>query len=237
LNYNKTNTLKIALDGPSGAGKSTLAKAIASELKITYIDTGALYRSVGLYVKRNGKNPKSADEVGALLPEIQLNLDFGADGGQLVILCGEDVSGEIRTPEMSMYASAVSALPCVREFLLSTQRTIAETSDVIMDGRDIGTVIMPDADVKIFLTASLEARAHRRLNELTKKGESVKFEDVLSDMIQRDKNDSERDISPAIAASDAVTLDNSDIDFALTVATALSIIRTNTNKAKKSANT
>jgi cytidylate kinase len=234
LNYNTTNTLKIALDGPSGAGKSTLAKAISSELKITYIDTGALYRSIGLFVKRAGKNPKSADEVGALLPEIRLNLEFGDDGGQRVILCGEDVSGDIRTPEMSMYASAVSALPCVREFLLSTQRSIAESSDVILDGRDIGTVIIPDADVKIFLTASSEARARRRCDELTAKGASVSYEDVLADMIKRDKDDSERDIAPAVAAPDAIILDNSGISFDETVAAALTIIGANTDKMKKS---
>ena len=234
MNYNTTNTLKIALDGPSGAGKSTLAKAISSELKITYIDTGALYRSIGLFVKRAGKNPKSADEVGALLPEIRLNLEFGDDGGQRVILCGEDVSGDIRTPEMSMYASAVSALPCVREFLLSTQRSIAESSDVILDGRDIGTVIIPDADVKIFLTASSEARARRRCDELTAKGASVSYEDVLADMIKRDKDDSERDIAPAVAAPDAIILDNSGISFDETVAAALTIIGANTDKMKKS---
>ena len=219
--------IRIALDGPSGAGKSSLAKAIARELSIVYVDTGALYRSIGLYVRRREAEPTSAEAVSACLPEIHLSLAFN-EQGQRVILNGEDVSDQIRTPEMSMYASAVSAIPQVRAFLLETQRSISESTSVIMDGRDIGTVIIPDAEVKIFLIASPEARAKRRYAELTAKGQSCTYEEVLADMIQRDKNDSGRAIAPAIPAEDAVFLDNSDLTFEATVEAALAIIREKT---------
>lgn len=215
--------IRIALDGPSGAGKSSLAKAIAAKLGIVYVDTGALYRSIGLYVSRKDADPHSAEAVAACLPEINLSLAFN-EQGQRVILNGEDVSDKIRTPEMSMYASAVSAIPAVRAFLLETQRSIAETTSVIMDGRDIGTVIIPDAEVKIFLVASAEARAKRRYAELIAKGQECTYEEVLSDMIERDKNDSSRAIAPAIPAEDAVFLDNSDLTFEETVETALRVI-------------
>lgn len=219
--------MKIALDGPSGAGKSFLAKAIAKDLGIVYVDTGALYRTIGLYVKRNGVKPDDTQAVEALLPEIKLELKY-VDGAQKVILCGEDVGDAIRTPEMSMYASAVSAIPAVRTFLLDIQRDIAKENSVIMDGRDIGTVIFPDAEVKIFLTASPEARAKRRYLELSKKGIQTTYEDVLEDMIIRDKNDSTRDVAPAVAAEDAVILDNSELDESGTVAAAIEIIRSKT---------
>ena len=159
---------KIAVDGPSGAGKSSLAKAVAKRMNIVYVDTGALYRSIGLYIQRKGISPDDAEAVTSELPNITLDLRF-VDGEQHVMLCEEDVNAYIRTPEISMYASKVSAIPTVREFLLETQRAIGRTSDVIMDGRDIGTVIFPDADVKIFLTASPEARANRRLEELRRR--------------------------------------------------------------------
>ena len=215
--------IRIALDGPSGAGKSSLAKAIASKLGIVYVDTGALYRSIGLYVSRKGVDPHSAEAVALCLPEISLSLAFNAEG-QRVILNREDVSDKIRTPEMSMYASAVSAIPAVRAFLLETQRSISESTSVIMDGRDIGTVIIPDAEVKIFLVASAEARAKRRYAELTAKGQVCTYEEVLSDMVERDKNDSSRAIAPAVPAEDAVFLDNSDLTFEETVEAALSVI-------------
>ena len=156
---------KIALDGPSGAGKSTIAKALAAKLGIVYVDTGALYRTVGYYVRQKNADPKNAEAVGALLPEISIEIKYEC-GAQHVYLNGEDLGDKIRTPEMSMYASAVSAIPAVRAFLLDTQRDIARKNSVIMDGRDIGTVILPDAQVKVFMTASAEARARRRFVEL-----------------------------------------------------------------------
>ena len=199
---------KIALDGPSGAGKSTVAKALAKSLGIVYVDTGALYRTVGYYVRQKDKDPKNADEVGALLPEIHIEIRY-EDGAQHVYLNGEALGDKIRTPEMSMYASAVSAIPAVRAFLLDTQRDIARKNSVVMDGRDIGTVILPDAEVKVFLFASNEARAKRRYKELLAKGEDVKYEDVLREMIERDNNDRNRDVAPAVPAEDAVMMDNS----------------------------
>lgn len=214
---------KIALDGPSGAGKSTLAKKIAAKLGIVYVDTGAMYRSVGLFVRRREVDPSDAEAVASLLPEIALDVCF-SDGEQHILLCGEDVGSAIRTPEISMYASRVSAIPAVRAFLLDTQRDIAKTVSVIMDGRDIGTVIFPDAEVKIFLTASAEARARRRTAELIEKGMNASYEDVLRDINERDKNDRERDVAPAIAAEDAVLLDNSELDLDGTVEAAVAII-------------
>ena len=191
-----------------GAGKSTVAKALAKSLGIVYVDTGALYRTVGYYVRQKDKDPKNADEVGALLPEIHIEIRY-EDGAQHVYLNGEDLGDKIRTPEMSMYASAVSAIPAVRAFLLDTQRDIARKNSVVMDGRDIGTVILPDAEVKVFLFASNEARAKRRYKELLAKGEDVKYEDVLREMIERDNNDRNRDVAPAVPAEDAVMMDNS----------------------------
>ena len=214
---------KIAVDGPSGAGKSSLAKAIAKKMNIVYVDTGALYRSIGLYIQRKGISPDDTDSVIGQLPDISLDLRF-ADGEQHVMLCGEDVNGFIRTPEISMYASKVSAIPEVRSFLLDTQRSIGETNNVIMDGRDIGTVIFPNADVKIFLTASLEARAKRRFEELTATGIETTFEDVFNDMQTRDENDSTRSVAPAVAAPDAILLDNSDLNVEQTIDEAIKII-------------
>ena len=200
--------IKIAIDGPGGAGKSTVAKAVASKLGIVYVDTGALYRTVGYYVRSKDKDPKSADEVAPLLKDITIEVKY-IDGAQRVFLNGEDLGDRIRTPEMSMYASAVSAIPAVRAFLLDTQRDIAKKNSVIMDGRDIGTVILPNADVKIYLTASNECRAQRRCDELKAKGIETSYEEVLADMIERDRADSTREVAPAVAAPDAVTFDNS----------------------------
>ena len=200
--------IQIAIDGPSGAGKSTVAKAVAKRLGIIYVDTGALYRTVGYYVRSKEADPKDAEAVAALLPEISVELKY-VNGAQVVFLNGENLGDRIRTPEMSMYASAVSAIPAVRAFLLNTQREIAEKNSVIMDGRDIGTVILPRADVKIFLSASDECRAKRRYDELVAKGIDTTYEDVLSDMRKRDLDDSTRSVAPAVAAEDAIPFDNS----------------------------
>ena len=215
--------IKIALDGPSGAGKSTVAKAVAKRLSIVYVDTGALYRSIGLFIKRLGIDKSDKEAIISQLKNIELSLQF-KEGVQSVILNGEDVSGLIRTGEIAMYASAVSAIPEVRDFLLDTQRDIAHKNSVIMDGRDIGTVILPDAEVKIFMIASPEARAKRRYLELIEKGEGCTYEGVLADIIERDKNDSTRAVAPAIPAKDAIFLDNSDLDIEGTVNKALEII-------------
>ena len=223
--------MKIALDGPSGAGKSSLARAIAERKRIVYVDTGALYRSIGLYVRSQNIDPKDEAAVTACLPSIELRMTHEG-GEQHIYLCGENVGDKIRTPEMSMYASAVSAIPAVRTFLLDTQRNIAATTDVIMDGRDIGTVILPDADVKIFLTASPEARARRRAAELAAKGIETTYEEVLADMAERDKNDSTRKTAPAIPAEDAIFLDNSDLTVEETIEKAISIINEKNSKIK-----
>lgn len=215
---------QIAIDGPSGAGKSTLAKILSKKLGFIYVDTGALYRSIGLYVAKKGVAPDDKAGVIALLPEIDLALTY-REGVQVVLLNGEDVGESIRTPQMSMYASAVSAIPEVRTFLLDTQRNIAKTNNVIMDGRDIGTVILPEAQVKIFLVSSFEARAERRVKELAEKGIATTYEEVLADMIQRDRNDSTRAVAPAVPAKDAVHLDNSHLTLEGTVEAALAIIR------------
>lgn len=200
--------IQIAIDGPSGAGKSTVAKALAARLGIIYVDTGALYRTVGYYVRQKETDPKDPVAVEALLPEIRVDLGY-RNGTQTVSLNGEDLGDRIRTPEMSMYASAVSAIPAVRAFLLDTQRDIAKRHSVIMDGRDIGTVILPEADVKIFLTASDECRAQRRCEELCAKGIATTYEEVLRDMQERDRADSTRAVAPAVAAPDAIPFDNS----------------------------
>lgn len=200
--------IQIAIDGPSGAGKSTVAKALAARLGIIYVDTGALYRTVGYYVRSKNVDPKDAKGVEALLGDVKVDLGY-ENGTQVVYLNGENLGDRIRTPEMSMYASAVSAIPAVRAFLLHTQRDIAARNSVIMDGRDIGTVILPNADVKIFLTASNECRAQRRCDELKAKGIETNYDEVLADMIARDRADSTRAIAPAIAAPDAITFDNS----------------------------
>ena len=202
--------IRIAIDGPSGSGKSTLAKAVAKELGIIYVDTGALYRTVGYFVYANGKDPHNASEVEALLPSVNIELKY-ENGAQRVILNGEDLGDKIRLPQMSMYASAVSAIPAVRRFLLEMQKSLARENSVVMDGRDIGTVIIPDADLKIFLTASVETRAQRRTIELLEKGVDARYDDVIADMIARDQQDKSRDIAPALPADDAIIFDNSEM--------------------------
>ena len=200
--------MQIAIDGPSGAGKSSVAKTIAAKLGIVYVDTGALYRTVGYFVRGRGIAREDAAGIVSCLPHISIEVRY-ENGAQHVYLNGEDLGDRIREPEISMYASAVSAVPAVRAFLLDTQRDIAAKNSVIMDGRDIGTVILPNADVKVFLTASDEARAKRRTLELQAKGLTVNFEDVLREMRERDDNDRNREVAPAVAAPDAVLLDNS----------------------------
>ncbi len=218
--------INIALDGPAGAGKSYLCKEIAKHYGLIHVDTGALYRAIGLFVNRSQISKDDKEGIISCLDKIELTLSF-VDSQQCVMLCGENVNSYIRTPEISMYASAVSAIPEVRAFLLDTQRKIAEKESVIMDGRDIGTVILPNADVKIFLTASNEARAMRRYTELCEKGIATTFEDVLSDIIQRDKQDSTRQSAPLRAADDAVILDNSGLDRQQTVEMAIKLIDEN----------
>ena len=215
---------QIAIDGPSGAGKSSLAKAVAARLGIVYVDTGALYRTIGYYAVQQGIDPKDACGVEALLPQIHIELKF-ENGTQYVYLNGENLGDKIRRPEISMAASAVSAIPAVRSFLLDTQKSIAQTHSVIMDGRDIGTVILPNADVKIFLFASDEARALRRTKELEAKGISADYEDVLREMRERDAQDRNRDIAPAIPAPDAIPFDNSDLTVEESIEKLLEIIR------------
>ena len=204
--------IQIAIDGPSGAGKSTIAKALAKRLGYVYVDTGALYRTVGFAALTNGLDCKREEDIIPLLATIQVDLTY-ENGNQKVLLNGKDVSTEIRLPECSMAASAVSAIPAVREFLLNTQRYIANHNNVIMDGRDIGTVVLPDAQVKIFLTASAEKRAERRFAELCEKKIETTYEEVLDDMKQRDYNDSHRAIAPLKPAEDSVLVDTSDLDL------------------------
>lgn len=216
--------INIAIDGPSGSGKSTLARKVAARLGYIYVDTGALYRSIGLYAKRSGIKPDDEAAVTEMLPGVSVSLEYSGDGAQKVILNGEDVGGLIRTPEISMYASKISAIPKVREFLLGLQRNIAKEKNVVMDGRDIGTVILPNAQVKIFLFASDEVRAKRRYLELKEKGIETSLEEVLSDMTKRDKDDSTRKVAPAIPADDAVMLDNSELDLDGTMLRVLEII-------------
>lgn len=204
--------IAIAIDGPSGAGKSTLARRLAAWFGYIYVDTGAMYRTVGLCAVKNGVNPKDADGVSALLPRTEIRLAY-QDGTQHVFLNGEDVSGQIRTEQISMAASDVSAIPAVRAFLLDTQRSLAEKNNVLMDGRDIGTVILPHAQIKIFLTASPEERARRRYEELQARGEAVSYETVLEDVRRRDDQDSNRALAPLKPAPDAVLVDTTGCSF------------------------
>lgn len=200
--------INVAIDGPAGAGKSTVAKAAAKKLGFIYVDTGALYRTVGVNALRKGIDPKDAEKVKATLDDIDVSLRF-VDGSQHVFLNGEDVSEEIRLPASSMAASAVSAIPEVREFLLSLQRDIAKKNNCLMDGRDIGTVILPDAQYKFFFTASAEIRADRRCKELKEKGIPADYETVLAEIKERDYNDSHRETAPLKQADDAVLIDSS----------------------------
>ena len=216
--------MQIAIDGPSGAGKSSVAKALAAKLGFVYVDTGALYRTVGYYVRSQGVTREDKEGIVRCLPDIHIEVKY-ENGAQHVYLNGEDLGDKIREPEISMYASAVSAVPEVRSFLLDTQRDIAEKNSVIMDGRDIGTVILPNAEVKIFMTASIAARAKRRTLELEAKGMPARYEDVLREMEERDTNDREREVAPAVAAADAVLLDNSDLTIEQTVQAIFDIVQ------------
>ena len=220
----KRTALAVAIDGPSGAGKSTIARILAEELHFIYVDTGALYRSVGYMALCAGLSPKDAPAVEALLPQLHMEIRY-IDGAQRVFVNGEDVSDCIRTPEVSMAASAVSSLPAVRRFLFDLQRDMAKTGRVVMDGRDIGTVVLPDAQVKIFLTASAEVRARRRFEELTLKGEPVIYEEVLADMKKRDYDDSHRAAAPLKAAEDAVLVDTSAMDLRQAVEAIKAVVR------------
>lgn len=215
----------VAIDGPSGAGKSTLARAAAERLGILYVDTGAIYRTIGLYVQRRGIDPKDTAAVLAALPDIRIGMDHDADGMQRMLLNGEDVTADIRLPEISMYASAVSAIQDVRDFLMEMQRSLARERSVIMDGRDIGTVVLPDADVKIFLYADVEVRAKRRELELRQRGTPKPYEEVLREMEERDYNDTHRAAAPLRAADDAIMVDTSSMDFDASLALLLDVIR------------
>lgn len=206
-------SIAIAIDGPAGAGKSSLSKEVAKELSFIYVDTGALYRTIGLAASRKGLKKEDKEEIISMLNDIDVKLSFNDEGSQIVLLNGEDVSSFIRTPEASMFASAVSAIPEVRAFLLDLQRNMAKSDNVIMDGRDIGTVVLPDAKIKIFLTASPEKRAMRRHKENIEKGIDSTYEEVLKDVNQRDYQDSHREIAPLKPAEDSVLVDTSDYDF------------------------
>lgn len=215
--------ISVAVDGPAGAGKSSISRAVSKQLGYIYVDTGALYRTVALKFMAAGYTPEKIENVEKILSDTEVGIKF-EKGEQRMLLDGNDVTDGIRTPEVSMMASAVSALPPVRAFLLETQRRLARENNVLMDGRDIGTVVLPAAEVKIFLTATPRARADRRYKELTEKGMSVEYENVLEDIITRDRNDSTRAVAPLKPAKDSVYLDTSDLDFEQSVCTVKDII-------------
>lgn len=222
--------INVAIDGPAGAGKSTIARRAAEKLGYIYVDTGALYRTVGLKFSKTGADISSDRDIEKVLSGTAVDIRFSC-GEQHVFLDGEDVSGLIRTPEASMMASAVSAKPAVRAFLLEMQRQLARENNVIMDGRDIGTVVLPNADVKIFLTASVKVRAERRFRELTEKGESVSFEEVYADIEKRDYNDTHRAAAPLKQAEGSCLADTSDLTLDDSVALVVKIITEGTKKA------
>lgn len=217
--------VSVAIDGPAGAGKSTIARRVANDLGYLYVDTGAIYRTVGLFAKRMGADPRSEAEMSSLLTQLRVEMKVESDGIQHMYLNGEDVTNQIREPEVSMLASAVSALPVVRAFLLDMQRDLAKTRDVLMDGRDIGTVVLPDATVKIFLTAKPEVRALRRWKELQEKGKTDTYDEVLSDVIKRDYDDSHRAIAPLRQAEDAYLADTSDLTLEESIQLILNTIK------------
>ena len=223
-------TYAIAIDGPAGAGKSTIAKALAKELGFRYVDTGAIYRTLGLYAQYRNVDSKDTAGIIALLPNVHIDIAYDTDGSQMMLLDGKNVSKEIRSPKSSIYASDVSAIPEVRAFLIDMQRDMAKKHDVIMDGRDIGTVVLPDADVKIFLTAAAEERARRRYLELKEKGMETPFEEVLRDIQYRDEQDSGRAAAPLKAAEDAAFLDSSDLSFEQTVETVIRLVQEKTGR-------
>ena len=219
------STVRVAIDGPSGAGKSTLARAAAARLGFLYVDTGAIYRTIGLYARDRALSLDGGDAIGAALPGLRVELRYDEAGQQRMFLNGRDVSGEIRRPEISRYASAVSALPVVRAYLLEKQRELAREDSVVMDGRDTGPGALPDAEVKIFLTASAEVRAERRCRELEQRGTPQPFEEVLRDIEARDHQDTHRAAAPLRQAADAVLLDTSALDFRESLEALLDIIK------------
>ncbi|MBQ7718093.1 MAG: (d)CMP kinase [Clostridia bacterium] len=216
--------IAIAVDGPAGAGKSTISKAAAERLGFLYIDTGAMYRAAALYVVEHGKDAANEDDVKLLLPEIDIDLRDGK-----VYLCGDDVTGKIRTPEISVASSNIAVFPCVRNKLCALQREMAKRQSVIMDGRDVGTYVLPDAEVKVFLTTSAEVRAQRRLKELQEKGIESSYDEVLSDIQYRDKNDSTRKMAPLKKADDAVELDTGNLTIDESIEALISIYKEKTN--------
>lgn len=221
--------ISIAIDGPGGAGKSTIAKALAKKLGYIYVDTGALYRAIGLYMIKKGVDLKNADAIVEKLDEVKVELKYVNDE-QRVLLCGDDVSEDIRKPEVSMAASDVSAVPAVRDFLLGLQRKMANENNVIMDGRDIGTVVLPNAEIKLFLTASAEERAMRRYKELIEKGKDVEYETVYKKLCERDYQDSHREIAPLRPADDATVIDTTGNDLEKSVQVLMDFISPKLNK-------
>jgi len=215
----------VAIDGPAGAGKSTLARAAAKELGFCYVDTGAIYRTVGYHMDLLGIGPRDTDGVERLLGDANIAVEYDENGVQRMILNGRDVSGEIRTPEMSRIASAISQQKAVRAYLLELQRELARTRSVVMDGRDIGTVVLPEADVKVFLTAAPEVRARRRFLELQARGETVTYEQVLDDQRRRDEQDQTRKLAPLRRAKDAALLDTSNLSLEESAGALVSLIR------------
>lgn len=215
----------VAIDGPAGAGKSTLARRLAGELGFLYVDTGAIYRTVALAVLRAGEDPSREDQVVLLLDGLDIRMGYGSDGVQRMYLSGEDVSAAIREHPISGAASQISAIPAVRDFLLDFQRKQAREHDVVMDGRDIGTVVLPGADVKIFLTAAPEARAKRRLLELEQRGQEADFDRVLQDIKERDWKDEHRDIAPLKQAEDAALLDTTGLNLEQSCDRLLSLVK------------
>lgn len=219
------NHRSIAIDGPSGAGKSTLAKRLAQELGFLYVDTGAIYRTVGLAGLRQGTDLSDVAQVAAILPQLTITMGYGKDGLQRMYLNGEDVTAAIRQNEVSACASKVALIPVVRDFLMEMQRKAAREHSVIMDGRDIGTVVLPDADLKIYLTAAPEARAKRRYQELLEQGQQTDFDQVLREVIERDRRDTERETAPLKQAEDAVLADTTDLDLEGSFQLLLGLIR------------
>ncbi len=215
----------IAIDGPAGAGKSTLARALARELGYLYVDTGAIYRTVALRAREAGADPSDPEQVAPLLEDLDLRMDYGGDGVQRMYLSGRDVTETIRENEVSALASQVAALPAVREFLLDFQRKQAREHDVVMDGRDIGTVVLPQAGVKIFLTAAPEARARRRTAELLQRGQDADFDEILREIRQRDEQDENRPVAPLRQAEDAALLDTTNLDLKGSLEALLTLVR------------
>lgn len=217
--------IRIAIDGPSGAGKSTLARSAAEKLGFLYVDTGAIYRTIGYHIYLQGIDPADEAAVTAQLPQLRVEIKHGGDGLQHMLLNGRDVTVEIRLPEISQYASAVAAYPAVRAYLLEMQRQLAREHSVLMDGRDIGTVVLPEAEVKIFLTAAPEARAQRRCLELEQRGTPEPYEKVLEDICRRDWDDSHRAIAPLRQAEDAAVLDTTELTFSQSEEALVALIR------------